>query len=167
MRRRSARWDRHTFVDPARTQGQTGSVLLMVLGVVLFLSITVVGILSMTSATRATGHRLELDTRTLHRIDGALEQAVNKVRDERVCGTETFGAYTVICSLESDPADMTKRVMSFEAADAVGGGDPVALARVKVTDEVNGIEVVGHSVEVCDWLLGRKLHSDALKGCSA
>ena len=160
----------------SRCKDQRGSILLLVLAVVLVLSIVVVGLLRMTSSTRRLSDRMETDTRTLHQIDGRLEEAVNVVRDDDAAcppGTETRmiglspSRFDVFCEglppAASDPDPPPQRTVDFEVRDA---GDVVGLARVRVHDEINTERLVGYSIEVCDWLLGAQAVGQTFKGCT-
>lgn len=161
----------------ARAAGQRGSILLMVLAVVGFLTIAVLGLLTFTTSTRQVADRLELDTKAVHTIDGAMEKALNQVRDDddldsdgqldicdgSILANATTGDYQVRCTPPTGwvEADET-RVIDLEAIDANGGS--VGFAKVKVTDWIQSTRVVGHSVEICDWLLAPRA-SDQLRGC--
>ena len=160
----------------SRCKDQRGSILLLVLAVVLVLSIVVVGLLRMSSSTRRLSNRMETDSRTLHQIDGRLEEAINVVRDDdATCppGTETRmiglspSPFEVYCQglapAPSDPDPPPQRTVDFEVRDS---GDVVGLGRVRVHDEINSERLVGYSIEVCDWLLGKQAIGQSFKGCS-
>ncbi len=165
------------------SRDQRGSVLLLVLTVVLMLTVGVLALLSATLNTRNIADKLETDTRSLHRIDGALERAVNDVRDNDVTGSDpkctepdadqvtaiNFEGYDVKCMWVGAPLDPLApppaRTMDFEVFEA-GESTLVGLARVRVRDEVNTERLVGHSIEICDWLLGRQSVGESFQGCS-
>ncbi len=160
---------------PSRRKGQRGSVLLLVLAVVLMLTVGVVAVLRATTSTRVVADKLETDTKTLHRIDGALEQRINQVRDDAnpaECPpgsglSRNFGDFDVRCiGIPADPPTVASRTMDFEV-ERVDSDGLIGLARVKVADEINGEPLVGYSIEICDWLLGSRAVGQSLRGCSA
>lgn len=169
--------DPRTRADARRRPGQQGSILLMVLAVVLMLTIGVLGLLRMTSSTRSVADKLETDTRTLHQIDGRLEEAINLVRDNTTTcpsnvDTQMVGLtpspFNVFCRGVADaslPDPPPHRTVDFQVIEA-GRPDPVGLARVRINDEVNSERLVGHSIEVCDWLLGAQAVTEPFQGCS-
>lgn len=151
--------------------GQRGSVLLLVLAVVLMLAVGVLALLNATTSTRKVADKLETDTKTLHRIDGALERGVNQVRDDDDPATcranmslPDIPGFNVSCILIPSTTP-TSRTMDFEVENSEN--QLVGAARVKVTDEVNSQPLVGYSIEVCDWLLGSRAVQDTLRGCAA
>lgn len=156
-------------------RGQSGSILLLVLAVVLMLTIGVLAVLNMTITAGRTATSLELSTKAAQRVDGALEKSVNAVRDdEAACPTQTgttenYGDYDVECRLAPPPATpvIQSRTMDFFAYPAGSTSNLVGKARVRVVDEANGVENVGYSIEVCDWLLGGTAATQAVKGCSS
>ena len=162
---------------PRRRNGQRGSILLLVLAVVLMLTVGVLALLRMSSSTRSVADKLETDTRTLHQIDGRLEESINLVRDNTAtCPTATrtqmvglsASRFDVFCQGVLDPAAADpppSRTVDFEVIET-GNTDPVGLARVRVNDEVNNERLVGHSIEVCDWLLGKQAVTEPFQGCS-
>ncbi len=161
----------------SRHKGQRGSILLMVLAVVLMLTVGVLALLRMTSSTRAVADKLETDASTLHQIDGRLEEAINMVRDDtNTCppGTRTqmvglpASRFDVFCIGLADPSlpdPPPHRTVDFEVIET-GRTDPFGLARIRVNDEVNSERLVGHSIEICDWLLGRKAVTEPFQGCA-
>jgi Tfp pilus assembly protein PilX len=154
-------------VASARPRGQQGSILLLVLTVVLVLSIAVVGILNYSLNTDIVANELEQNTRGLYAIDGAMEEAVNAVRnDDTVCASAlTIGDYEVSCATSAEATPVARRTVDLIATPS-GSSDAVARARVRVVDEVNGQELLGYSIEVCDWLLADAV-TETLQGCSA
>ena len=161
----------------SRHKNQRGSILLMVLAVVLMLTVGVLALLRATSSTRSVADKLETDTRTLHVIDGRLEEAINQVRDdETTCppGSRTqmvslsASRFDVFCQGVADPSlpdPPPHRTVDFEVVES-GGTQIFGVARIRVSDEVNTERLVGHSIEVCDWLLGRQAVAEPFQGCS-
>lgn len=155
--------------SPAHVR-QDGFVLMMVLGVMLMLSIIGLALLGLVSTTAtATGSSIELGS-ALRDVDGALESAVQTWRDDAslvslgTCGgkTTTYRDLTISCG-DAAPFTPEQRIMNLTATRS---GGVAGMARVRITDKVNGQPVLGYSIEVCDWLLGSDATSANLRGCS-
>ncbi len=141
---------------------------MLVLAVVLMLAVAVVAVLNMSLNTDVVATKLEDSTRTIHSVDGAMEKAVNAVRNDPaacVAGSkESYGDYDVECDGPAVAGNPSRVVKLF--ATIPGSDDLVGAALVRYTDRESGLPLPGYTVEVCDWLLGGALESD-LKGCAA
>jgi type II secretory pathway pseudopilin PulG len=180
--RRSSRRDQHGFV------------LLAVLGVILFVSLVGAAILSMTMLSGNVVANLASTTESTRQFDGALASAVAWFRTNGPssvdpndpipvdCATQspppfTPGAnpsgdpgnpsppqpYTFTCTSPTAPT-LQSRVLDIAASDP--SGFVVGRARVRFTDQANGLPLDGYTVEVCDWQLGSSAVNEALDGCS-
>lgn len=148
--------------------------LALVLGIVLFLSIAGIAILGLVDTTsRATASYSETDD-ALREIDSALETATQAWRSSRdivdagTCAGETVTRGTLTVQCEDTPSVAWAngvRTMDL-TVERAGGGSLIGHARVRVVDVVNNVDVVGFSLEVCDWLLGRTDVAQPMKGCS-
>lgn len=163
-----ARWSFLSSVAPVSRrlgpQGQEGSLLILVIAVVLVLSIGVVSVLHMSLNADTVAVKLEDSDQNVHGADGALEKAVNDVRDDpaECTASMTYDSYGVECSGPGTAGNPTRVVDLL----ATRSGNVVGKARVRFTDKDNGQPLTGYMVEVCDWLLGGTMLSENLKGCS-
>lgn len=159
------------FVAPERgpsLKGQQGAVLIFVLSMVLILSIAVVSILAMSLNSTAVAHNLQDSTKGQHRVDGALEEVINDVRnDTTLCSTTADlpatvdgVAFTVTCDPVTSPVPFS-RVYNLSVVEQ-GETAVVGLAQIKVIDWPS----LGNKLEVCDWLLGRNV-SSPLNSCTS
>lgn len=150
----------HGFVAPVRRsvlrRGQSGSVLMFVLAMVLMLSIAVSVVLTMSLNSDTVAVKLEDVTKRDHQVDGVLEDTVNLVRNDKTqCSTGmTDGSYTVDCTSTDLGSDTRKVDLVVSDSDVAG------KARILVVDD----PTEGYTIEVCDWLLSSNV-TDSLKGC--
>lgn len=82
--------------DRDRERSQRGSILLFVLTMVLILTVAAISILAASLNADVTANKLQDSTKSQHRVDGALEEAVNEVRnDSTICSTTAVLPVTV------------------------------------------------------------------------
>lgn len=145
---------------------------MVVLGVVLFLSIAGLAVMSLTVTANGASGSLTKASDATRAIDSAFEQAIQKWRVDPALVNASCAAATspdtpiqratdlikVTCS--HDPlllptADARVLDLTATRIPAIGGSGPrVGLARVKITDRINGSSITGYSIVVCDWILG-------------
>lgn len=160
------------FNDAPSRRGQRGSVLLFVLGILILLTFGVVAVLNMSGSSVRVASNLETSTKTIHRIDGSMEYATNLVRQTKDECTDPSNEVQVVTQGDND-GDFTsdydvfcipsigvvqtagRRTVDLYATDA--SDTVVARARVRVADTMGGVERIGYTVEVCDWILTAKL----------
>lgn len=158
-----------SLVAPGRSSrgcGQQGAVLLFVLTIVLVLTIGVAAILAASLNSQSVATKLEDSTKSQHRVDGALEEAVNQIRnDTTICSTTAqlpvtvdSKSFTVACDpvTTAEPASRVYDLSVTKPSDSTVLG----LSQVKVIDWPS----LGYKLEVCDWLLGRNV-SVPLNSC--
>ncbi|HTO01339.1 MAG TPA: hypothetical protein VL068_11750 [Microthrixaceae bacterium] len=170
------------FVEPASLgrrsrvhgAGQSGSVLLFVLAIVLVLTIAIGALLRATSSTGMVAHNLEVSSAEKQKIDGQMERMVNILRNaETITQTEPCPALTIPAEVDGISVDCYGR--ENVTAPTLGrkyniqaekDGQVVGQARIFVTDQVNLEDSVGYSLTVCDWLIGTALvNNQTLIGC--
>lgn len=133
--------------------------LLFVLAMVLVLTVGVAAILTTSLNTQTVADKLEDSTRTQHRVDGALEEAVNQIRnDTTICSTTATITVTVDSTsydVECTPVTTTEPNVRLYDLAASRTSEPIVtgLSQVKVIDWPS----LGYKLEVCDWLLGRNV----------
>ncbi len=132
------------------------------MAMVLFLSICVVVILTMSLNSDVVAIKLEDSTRHDHQVDGVLEDVVNEVRnDSGACTTGiTVGQFAVDCTSAVISADPPARRADLTVTEN-GDSSVVGKARIKVVDDPSE----GYTLEVCDWLLSRNV-TETLRGCA-
>lgn len=150
---------RRRAVDLSGRRGQQGTILLFVLTMVLILTVAAVSILAASLNADVTANKLQDSTKSQHRVDGALEEAVNEVRnDSTICSTTATLPVTVdgmnfsVDCTPVTPAPASSRIYNLAASGSSGSG-VLGLAQVKVIDWPS----LGWKLEVCDWLLGRNV----------
>ncbi len=160
------------------------------LGVLVFLSVTGLALLALSATTARTTAGLSESTNQVRAVDGALETAINSVRyDQDMCVSDPGAAepfdspyfdedIAVTCVEPDEDAFPPGRRLELTAEFASSGG-LVGKARVQFVDRVECedpdgdpdqcLPIMGYSVEVCDWLLGRHAATEALdpSGCSS
>lgn len=152
--------------------GQGGSVLIFVLAIVLMLSIAVFGMINMSMNAQQLAVNMKGTTQSAHKVDGALEQATNEIRNRPASCMPSVplpagSDYVVECigpnAAAADAANPHRRVdlLAYKASEP----DLVGKARIRYTDFENGNQLTGYTVEVCDWLLMRAV-SNSFLGCS-
>lgn len=173
---------RNPLATRRRLRGDDGYVLLTVLGVVLLLTAIGVALLTLVLTSLRMAHVSEQRADSDRSADSALETALQKWRsDESLVGIPANGAspavpaalcstkqlvrdgLTITCANEG-ALNPERRVLNVSVKD--GSGDFVGRARVRIFDEVNNVRSVGHSLEVCDWLIGANAKNLQLKGCA-
>lgn len=159
--------------------------MLFVLGIVLLLGIVGLALLQLTTVSGRTAASASITSKAFRDVDGAFEVAIHDFRgDEDLKGGApatcnglsatdypmdgTSDVIKVTCT-DGEPFTTVYRIMDLTAnrVSPGGGSTLVGKARVKVTDRVNATDVLGYSIEVCDWLLGHAAAAGAqLRGCS-
>lgn len=163
-----------------RSTEEAGFALMVVLGVVLFLSIAGLAVMSLTVAANGASGSLTKASDATRAIDSAFEQAIQKWRVDPALVNASCAAATspdtpiqratdvvkVTCADGLPPtADIRVLDLTATRVPAIGGSGPVVgLARVKITDRINGSSITGYSIVVCDWILGNP-GARALKAC--
>lgn len=159
------------FASPRASRGQAGYALPLVIGVTLLLTLLALALFTYIFTSMRVTQSAIVRADGVRDADSALEVALQEWRfDEALVGTSCSGTTLSRGDVEvgcSNPAALPlsseERVMDLEAEDA--SGTTVGSARVRVVDEVNGVRAVGHSVEVCDWLVGSAAAREPLRGC--
>lgn len=161
---------------PSTPRDEGGWVLPTVMGVLLFLTVISVALLTYVFAgLRLTRASIDSANR-VRAIDGAMETGLQGVRsDTSVCANldRTVQGYRVTCIDDvGSPVDAgATEVRGLKLIAEASDGSVAGQAKVRIIDLVVNSTPrqlsVGYKVEVCDWQLGGKAASKPLKDCAS
>lgn len=153
-----------------RRRGQSGSVILFVMGILVLLTFGLLAIVAMTQTTLRVSVKLEETAQTVHALDSSMEHAANIARNHKDLCTGATGPeqlvsighnnqyedefesdFDVFCDKSSGSIEYPdSRNVDLTAQDSTS--QPVGMVRARIEDG-DGSDESGYRIVVCDWVL--------------